>query len=100
VTSRNGASAWFVLILLSLIWGSSFILMKEGLKGFDPLQLALIRMSVAALCFLPFALRHLREQYAQVQSMVRLRHVLREARLQHGAFFWIHTDKHAMRRFA
>ena len=49
------------MILLSIIWGSSFILMKEGLKGFSPLQLALIRMSVAALCFLPFALRHLRE---------------------------------------
>lgn len=61
MTSRNSARAWFVLILLSLIWGSSFILMKEGLKGFDPLQLALIRMSVAALCFLPFALKHLRE---------------------------------------
>lgn len=35
--------------------------MKEGLKGFDPLELALIRMSVAALCFLPFALRHFRD---------------------------------------
>jgi drug/metabolite transporter (DMT)-like permease len=61
VSERNGARAWIVLILLSIIWGSSFILMKEGLKGFTPLELALIRMSVAALCFLPFALRHLRE---------------------------------------
>ncbi|MBA2684028.1 MAG: DMT family transporter [Gemmatimonadaceae bacterium] len=61
MSSRNGARAWMVLILLSIIWGSSFILMKEGLKGFDPLELALIRMSVAALCFLPFALRHLRD---------------------------------------
>ncbi len=61
MTTRNGAGAWFVLILLSIIWGSSFILMKEGLAGFDPLELALIRMSVAALCFLPFALSHLRD---------------------------------------
>lgn len=58
--ARNGARAWLVLILLSLIWGSSFILMKEGLEGFDPLQLALIRMSVAALCLSPLALRHVR----------------------------------------
>ena len=58
--ARNGARAWLVLILLSLIWGSSFILMKEGLEGFDPLQLALIRMSVAALCLSPLALRHMR----------------------------------------
>lgn len=49
-----------MLILLSLIWGSSFILMKEGLKGFDALELALIRMSVAALCLFPLALRHIR----------------------------------------
>ncbi len=61
MTSRNGARAWVILILLSIFWGSSFILMKEGLKGFDALQLALIRMSVAALCLLPFALKHLRE---------------------------------------
>jgi drug/metabolite transporter (DMT)-like permease len=59
--ARNGARAWLVLILLSLIWGSSFILMKEGLEGFDALQLALIRMSVAALCLFPLALRHMRE---------------------------------------
>jgi drug/metabolite transporter (DMT)-like permease len=58
--ARNGARAWLVLILLSLIWGSSFILMKEGLEGFDALQLALIRMSVAALCLSPFAIRHAR----------------------------------------
>ncbi len=59
-SARNGARAWLVLVLLSLIWGSSFILMKEGLAGFDALQLALIRMSVAALCLSPLALRHLR----------------------------------------
>ncbi|HEV7703704.1 MAG TPA: DMT family transporter [Gemmatimonadaceae bacterium] len=58
--ARNGARAWLVLILLSLIWGSSFILMKEGLEGFDALQLALIRMSVAALCLAPLALKHIR----------------------------------------
>jgi len=61
VHTRNGARAWFVLLLLSLIWGSSFILMKEGLEGFDALQLALIRMSVAALCLFPYALRYIRE---------------------------------------
>jgi drug/metabolite transporter (DMT)-like permease len=60
-SARNGARAWLVLTLLSLIWGSSFILMKEGLEGFDALQVALIRMSVAALCLFPLALRHIRE---------------------------------------
>jgi drug/metabolite transporter (DMT)-like permease len=65
VGARNGTRAWLVLILLSLIWGSSFILMKEGLEGFDALQLALIRMSVAAICLSPLALRHLRGMRAR-----------------------------------
>ena len=46
--------AWFLLILLSLIWGSSFILMFEGLKSFDAVSVALIRMSIAAVCLTPF----------------------------------------------
>lgn len=68
--SREGARAWFLLILLSLIWGSSFILMKEGLKGFDALELALIRMSVAAICVLPLALKHLRTLRAKEIAML------------------------------
>lgn len=68
--SKDSARAWLLLILLSLIWGSSFILMKEGLKGFDALQLALIRMSVAAICLLPLALKHLRELRAKEIAML------------------------------
>jgi len=40
---------WVMLILLTLIWGSSFILMKRGLTGFPPDQVAAIRMVIA--CF-------------------------------------------------
>lgn len=46
--------AWFLLIVLSIIWGSSFVLMLEGLKGFSSVQLAMIRMAVAATCLSPF----------------------------------------------
>lgn len=53
-TAQRPVLAWLLLIILSLIWGSSFILMLLGLKGFDALQLALIRMSVAAICLSPF----------------------------------------------
>lgn len=44
---------WIYLILLSLIWGSSFILMKRGLISFQPDQLASIRMMVACFATLP-----------------------------------------------
>jgi drug/metabolite transporter (DMT)-like permease len=55
------ALAWFLLIILSLVWGSSFILMLLGLKGFDAFQLALIRMSVAGVCMGPFAVMYSRQ---------------------------------------
>ena len=42
---------WVFLTILSLIWGSSFILIKKGLVGLDPFQLGSLRMIFAA-CFL------------------------------------------------
>ena len=49
--------AWVLLGVLSLIWGTSFILMKKGLTVFSALELGAARVSVAALLLLPFALR-------------------------------------------
>ncbi|MBS2212014.1 DMT family transporter [Carboxylicivirga mesophila] len=54
---------WFqftVLLLLAFIWGSSFILMKIGLKSFDNIQVASLRMGFASLFLLPLALPHLK----------------------------------------
>ena len=50
--------AWVLLLVLACIWGTSFILMKKGLVVFSALELGAIRVSVAALLLLPFALRH------------------------------------------
>lgn len=49
--------AWLLLGLLSLIWGSSFLLIKKGLLGFAPDQLAAIRIASAGFVLLPFILR-------------------------------------------
>jgi drug/metabolite transporter (DMT)-like permease len=43
---------WPLLILLSLIWGSSFILIKKGLLGLTPFQLGSLRIIFAALFLL------------------------------------------------
>lgn len=40
---------WIFLLLLALIWGSSFILIKKGLVGFTPLQLGSLRIIITAL---------------------------------------------------
>ncbi len=52
--------AFFILGILALIWGSSFILMKLGLEAFSPFQLACVRLSVACLCLSPFLIGHFR----------------------------------------
>lgn len=41
-------SKWIFLIVLSLIWGSSFILIKKGLIGLNPFQLGSLRIIFAA----------------------------------------------------
>ena len=50
---------WLVFALLSLVWGSSFVLMKEGLRSFSPYQVASLRMLFAGLVLLPFAIKAL-----------------------------------------
>jgi drug/metabolite transporter (DMT)-like permease len=45
---------WVILVVLGLIWGSSFILMKRGLDAFTSEQVAALRISLAALILVPF----------------------------------------------
>lgn len=52
---------WLVFALLSIVWGSSFILMKEGLKAFTPYQVASLRMLSAGVILLPFAYKALKQ---------------------------------------
>ncbi len=53
--------SWFLLLLLALIWGSSFILMKRGLLVFSPLEIGALRISSAFIALLPFAIVHARK---------------------------------------
>lgn len=46
-----------LLFILSLIWGSSYILIKKGLVYFTPIQVGTIRITFAFLVMLPFALK-------------------------------------------
>jgi len=52
---------WLLFALLSIIWGSSFILMKEGLATLSPYQVAAIRILSAGLVLLPFAIKSIKE---------------------------------------
>ena len=46
-----------IFLILALIWGSSFIMMKQGLKVFSAGQVGALRIATAFVVFLPFALR-------------------------------------------
>lgn len=62
--------AIFLLILLSLIWGSSFILIKIGLTVFAPDEVAALRVTAASLLMLPVSLAKVRElQNAHVAKL-------------------------------
>jgi len=43
-------------VLLALVWGSSFILIKKALIAFQPIEVATLRIGIAALAFSPFFL--------------------------------------------
>jgi drug/metabolite transporter (DMT)-like permease len=49
-------SSWITLIFLTLIWGSSYILMKKGLVVFTPMQLASLRITFAFIVMLWIAI--------------------------------------------
>lgn len=59
--SHTELASWLLLILLSIIWGSSFILMKKGLIAFKPAEVAGIRIFSAAVFLSPVAFRNLKK---------------------------------------
>ncbi len=57
--TRNASmrlSEWGLLILLSIIWGSSFPIMKTALQGITPMTIVFLRVSIAALILIPAVL--------------------------------------------
>ena len=51
---------WLIFIILSLIWGSSFILMKIGLQQLTAYQVAALRILSAGLVLLPITIKHIK----------------------------------------
>lgn len=55
---QNKKLAWTILIVLSVVWGSSFILMKRGLEAFSSDEVAALRISIAFIFLSPLLIRH------------------------------------------
>ncbi|PIB37025.1 hypothetical protein BFP72_17255 [Reichenbachiella sp. 5M10] len=57
---NNKTLSWILLGLISLIWGSSFILIKKGLLFFTPSEVGTLRIFMASLALLPFGIQAIR----------------------------------------
>lgn len=61
MSQNKNFTAIFLLIVLSLIWGTSFILIKQGLKYFPADVVGALRVTAASIFLLPLALPRLKE---------------------------------------
>lgn len=52
---------WVLLVVLSIIWGSSFILIKKSLEHFNPYEVGALRVLIAGIILLPFAIINIRK---------------------------------------
>ena len=50
---------WYLLFFLGCVWGSSFLLMKLGLKGVNPIQMGSLRILFAAAFLVVVGFKHI-----------------------------------------
>lgn len=60
IQSESALKAWGFLIILALVWGSSFILIKRGLEVYSPGEVGALRIVFAGLVLLPLSLPRLK----------------------------------------
>ena len=56
----NSASPFSLLIVLGIVWGSSFILIAHILPCYTPIQYALLRVMLTGLCLSPWCIKYLK----------------------------------------
>ncbi len=52
---------WFLLVVLSIIWGSSFILIKKSLEHYNPYEVGGLRCLIAGLVLLPYGFANIKK---------------------------------------
>lgn len=70
-TPENSLKNWALLIVLTLIWGTSFILIKRGLEVFSPGEVGAYRMVSAATLLLPLSIPKIKNlSKTQVKNLI------------------------------
>ncbi|ASZ09998.1 EamA family transporter [Chitinophaga sp. MD30] len=83
-------SHWGIFLLLSLTWGSSFILMKLGMEALSPYQVASLRLVTAGLALSPFFFKFIRQTPASKIPTIILSGILGNG-LPAFLFCWAET---------
>ena len=60
ISLQNRVPQVFLIIFLAFIWGSSFLMMKRGLIAFSADEMAALRIVIACLSLLPFAIKSIK----------------------------------------
>lgn len=76
----RSTTAWVLFILLCIIWGSSFVLMKIGMETLSPYQVASIRIASAGIVLLPFSVKAFKQTSFKQVPLILLSGLL-------GSFF-------------
>lgn len=61
MTLNNPFTKWLIFFILSITWGSSFILMKLGLRSFSDLQVASLRLFITFLVLSPIIVKNFKK---------------------------------------
>jgi len=68
---ESALKAWGFLIVLALIWGSSFILIKRGLEIFSPGEVGAFRIVAAGMVLIPLSIPRLKNlNKKQVKNLI------------------------------
>ena len=61
LSAGPGRKDWIILTFLSIVWGSSFILIKYGLDYFSPMQVGSLRVLISSIAFVPICIYHFKK---------------------------------------
>ena len=68
---ENKSWQWAILLFLSLIWGTSFILMKKGLESYSHTQVAAFRIFFSFVFLLPITIKNIKViRRDNIQSLI------------------------------
>ncbi len=70
-SERPTLISWGILLLLGLVWGSSYLLIKKSLVAFSPIQVACLRLGISAIAFFPVFLWHFRKiEWSKLKHLI------------------------------